>query len=378
MVLGVWYGDWESIMATFDVVFEGGGAKGSAFVGALEALAEGGHRTERLIGTSAGAITATLLAAGFTPAEMLEAVNEKAADGRPRFAEFMDTPVGADFSDTQRAGSQFLRMLEGAEERSLFGFVRSAASRPLLDRLLLNPQFCQLFSFVERGGLYAGNKFLIWLEEKLAAKGIARGTTLAQMNTLKGCDLSMVVTDTSANEALVLNHRTSPEVPVAWAVRMSMSIPFVWQEVVWRQEWGRYLGEDIAGHVVVDGGVLSNFPLHLIGNQSPAVARIMGSEADPGRARNLGLLIDEAAEVPGAGEARRERRKLATLGRVERLIDTMTGARDNETIRDRAQEVCRLPAKGYGTTEFDMSPERTKALLDAARAAMRSYLQGLA
>jgi predicted acylesterase/phospholipase RssA len=269
-------------------------------------------------------------------------------------------------------------MLEGAEERSLFGFVRSAASRPLLDRLLLNPQFCQLFSFVERGGLYAGNKFLIWLEEKLAAKGIARGTTLAQMNTLKGCDLSMVVTDTSANEALVLNHRTSPEVPVAWAVRMSMSIPFVWQEVVWRQEWGRYLGEDIAGHVVVDGGVLSNFPLHLIGNQSPAVARIMGSEADPGRARNLGLLIDEAAEVPGAGEARRERRKLATLGRVERLIDTMTGARDNETIRDRAQEVCRLPAKGYGTTEFDMSPERTKALLDAARAAMRSYLQGLA
>lgn len=365
-------------MATFDVVFEGGGAKGSAFVGALEALAEAGHRTERLVGTSAGAITATLLAAGFSPAEMLAAVNERAPDGRPRFAEFMDAPASGDFSEDLRKNSQFLQILEGAQdERSLLGVVRGAAGRALLDRLLGNSShFCQIFSFVERGGLYAGNKFLGWLEEKLASKGVTRGTTLARMQEMKGCDLSMVVTDTTDNQALVLNHRTSPQVPVAWAVRMSMSIPFVWQEVVWRPEWGPYLNADVSGHVIVDGGVLSNFPLHLIGTQSPSVARIMGN-ADPARARNLGLLIDETAEVPGSGQARRERRKLATLSRVERLIDTMTGARDNETIRERAHEVCRLPAKGYGTTEFDMAQERTTALLDASRAAMRAYLANL-
>jgi hypothetical protein len=51
-------------MALFDMAFEGGGAKGSAFVGALEMLEAKGHKHRRLIGTSAGANTATLVAAG--------------------------------------------------------------------------------------------------------------------------------------------------------------------------------------------------------------------------------------------------------------------------------------------------------------------------
>ncbi len=41
-------------MALYDIVFEGGGAKGSAFVGALKALKERGHGHRRLIGTSSG------------------------------------------------------------------------------------------------------------------------------------------------------------------------------------------------------------------------------------------------------------------------------------------------------------------------------------
>ena len=47
----------ENVMAEFDLVFEGGGAKGIVFVGALNALLAGGHSYRRLIGTSAGAIT---------------------------------------------------------------------------------------------------------------------------------------------------------------------------------------------------------------------------------------------------------------------------------------------------------------------------------
>ena len=53
-------------MASFDLVFEGGGAKGIAFVGALEILQQNNHSWRRLVGTSAGAITATLCAAGYT------------------------------------------------------------------------------------------------------------------------------------------------------------------------------------------------------------------------------------------------------------------------------------------------------------------------
>jgi NTE family protein len=61
----------------YDLVFEGGGAKGIVFVGACEELCRRGHSFDLLLGTSAGAITATLLTAGYTPEELLEALTEK-------------------------------------------------------------------------------------------------------------------------------------------------------------------------------------------------------------------------------------------------------------------------------------------------------------
>jgi len=83
-------------VAEYDLVFEGGGAKGSVFVGALNEFMEGDHTARWFIGTSAGAITATLMAAGYDGNEMLEAVNERLG-GKPKFASFMDIPEG--FSD---------------------------------------------------------------------------------------------------------------------------------------------------------------------------------------------------------------------------------------------------------------------------------------
>src|SRR3954452_7535928 len=97
-------------MAHFDLVFEGGGAKGSVFAGALEVFFAAGHQPARLVGTSAGAITAALLAAGYTPAEMLAAVNEQ-RDGKPRFASFMDVPGESEFDAATRAGSELQAIL---------------------------------------------------------------------------------------------------------------------------------------------------------------------------------------------------------------------------------------------------------------------------
>jgi hypothetical protein len=55
----------------------------------------------------------------------------------------------------------------------------------------------------------------------------------------------------------------------------------------------------------------------------------------------------------------------------------MTGAQDKAEIGMHEREVCRLPAMGYGTTEFDMTQERLDALIEAGRQAMTSYLAGL-
>jgi NTE family protein len=358
-------------MAQFDIVFEGGGAKGSAFVGALEALKKAGHTHRRLIGTSAGAITATLIAAGYTPSELLAAATEKLPNGKPRFSSFMDAPSEDDFTQAQRENSLTMELLNRANLP-----LPSLVERKLLDALLALPHYRQLFSLVECGGFFSGNKFLEWIREKLAAKGFPAGIKFKDFAARSRQDLSLVASDTSDMEMLILNHRTAPDCPVEWAVRMSMSIPFVWREVVWKAEWGTYLGRPKAERLVVDGGVLSNFPIRLIATMDSFIRQVMG-DTNPQGAGNLGFLIDETLPVPGAANQDKPpelQGQIRTVQRVSRLVDTMTKAQDNIQIREHEKEICRVPAKGYGTTEFDMTEPRLKALIEGGRQAMARHL----
>jgi hypothetical protein len=120
--------------------------------------------------------------------------------------------------------------------------------------------------------------------------------------------------------------------------------------------------------------VLSNFPIRLIAESVPD---IMGN-TDPNAAFNLGLLLDEQLTVPGTNQTvpANPLDQLRAVQRVSRLIDTMMGAPDNDEIRRHASEVCRLPVKGYGTTEFSMSDQKLGALIagghDATVAHFRS------
>ena len=363
-------------MALFDAVFEGGGAKGIAFVGALDVLVQHGHTLRRYLGTSAGAITATLLAAGYSTQEMMAAVMERQADGKPRFSTFMDIPSADDFPDAVRAASVTMTAFREIDLPMVPAAFESRVEEELLDRMLHNSIFARLFSFTECGGYYSGRTFLAWMREKLAVKGILATDTLADFHRKTGKDLSVCASDTTDMELLVLNHRTAPGVPVANAVRMSMSIPFVWEEVVWSTDWGTYLGRPKAGNVIVDGGMLSNFPIRLIAENDDDTRDIMG-DTDAQGAGNLGLMIDEAVAVPGAPNTNKTPlpvTRLRTVQRLSRMVDTMTGASDNEVIRRFERQICRLPAKGYGTLEFGMEGERLELFLAAARAAMEAHL----
>ena len=88
----------------------------------------------------------------------------------------------------------------------------------------------------------------------------------------------------------------------------------------------------------------------------------------------LGLLIDERLPVPQAKgmlvSVNIKPGELRTVQRLQRLVDTATTAHDKMVIEEYEHLVVRLPAQGYGTTEFDMSEARRAALVDAGRAAM--------
>ncbi|MCB0037539.1 MAG: hypothetical protein KDE51_26090, partial [Anaerolineales bacterium] len=157
-----------------------------------------------------------------------------------------------------------------------------------------------------------------------------------------------------------------------------MSIPLLWQEVIWQSDWGSYLGHDMTGHAVVDGGLLSNFPIALFISNAPPVKEVMGESAT--RDRILGMLIDEnealgddlPGDEPSAGPTA-ELSSLLIVKRIQRLMDTALHANDM-LYADRLEKmVLRLPAKGYGTTEFNMTDARRDALVTAGRRHARDY-----
>ncbi len=122
-------------------------------------------------------------------------------------------------------------------------------------------------------------------------------------------------------------------------------------------------------------GMLSNFPLELFISDLPMVTQLMGPKQDNAV---LGLLIDESMLVAASERGllvniNIKPMELNTVQRCMRLIDTATTAHDKMVIEAFSQLVARLPAGGYGTTEFDMSDERRDALVDSGRRAMRAY-----
>jgi hypothetical protein len=87
----------------------------------------------------------------------------------------------------------------------------------------------------------------------------------------------------------------------------------------------------------------------------------------------LGLLSTKLGVC--AGERRGVRLgELKTVRRLEGLVDTLLESHDKSVIDAFEDRVVRLPAAGYGTTEFEMTEERRELLIEAGRAAMKVYL----
>jgi NTE family protein len=378
-------------MQAIDLVFEGGGAKGMVFVGALEELfGDGKYGFGRLLGTSAGAITAVSLAAGLTPEMMLASLAEKDAQGKSVFEGFLGSPAPFDADAIHHSA---IRKLLGELNMP---FVPDVAEEKIDDwiarRLADSERGRHLYSFVERGGWFSADPFVVWMERKLneveidGRPRLLGASTLEQFFAATNVEMTLVAADTTWSRMLLLNHRTAPDLPVVWAARMSMSVPLLWQEVEWQAAWGPYHTwnptaerlepNDITDHVVVDGGLLSNFPISLFMADREDVAAVVGP---PQHQNVLGLLIDEALPVPNcppkpASGKSSSFTNLRTFQRLHRLMNTATGAHDNMAIAAFARHVVRLPAGGYSTTQFDMTDEERDALVEAGRQTMRTFL----
>ncbi len=206
-----------------DIVLEGGGVKGTGLVGALQQLADAGYQPQRVAGTSAGAIVGSLLAAGMSPDDMVATMQQL------DYAKFQDE-----------------------------GFI---------DKLGLPGK---VTSLVFEKGVYEGKYLQSWLAAQLEGLGVRTFADLKltdawaqELPPEQRYKLVVIVSDVSRGRLVRLpwdyaSYGLDPdEQLVAHAVRASMSIPFFYEPVT------------LKGNYLVDGGLLSNFPVAIFDDHTP-------------------------------------------------------------------------------------------------------------
>ena len=212
-------------------VFEGGGAKGIAYVGALRATEDAGLVFRAVAGSSAGAITATLVACGCR-SDAIE--------------------------DHMRAGLA-----------SFGGPVRAA------------------FSF-HRRSLLSSRRLRAWLVSVLAERlgppppGIG-DWTFAALTARTGVSLYVVTTDLAERQPLVFSPATTPQATVVDAVLASCAIPVAFPAQRMR------IGDEV--HRLADGGVWANYPAFVFTDGDfRAYHELPREEAER---RTVGFVLDE-------------------------------------------------------------------------------------
>jgi len=208
-----------------DGVFEGGGVLGLAFLGAMRCCSEVGIKWRDLAGTSAGAITASLLAVSRSIDELEACFVEL---DFTKFVGQKTSPLIVDWDPSDDLERPFHVVVN-----------------------LLNPAIHQL-------GLYSSEPFKNWLADALGHKTFSDISKADSGRTLK-----VVVSDVTRGQMVVLpddlpDYRLDKETfPVAEAVRLSMSIPLV------------FAPGELGDSLVVDGGILSNYPVWILDEKDP-------------------------------------------------------------------------------------------------------------
>lgn len=261
-----------------NLVLEGGGVRGFAYVGAMQVLDSLGvlQQIERVGGTSAGAIQATMLAVGYSPEEIARVVEE--------------VPL-KEFNDgTWASGVGRLR---------------------------------------KKYGFYKGAKLSAWIDDLIQKKTGNADITFLELHQQKATknykDLYITGTDLSYRCLRVFSHETYPQMKIKDALRISFSIPLYFEPVLIDDEGRIQTDATKPGlHLMVDGGLLSNYPIHMFD-----AARYYQCNGDT-TCRNmetLGLLLEKPEQL---GYRKGAKNKPLTIGSLNEYMSAVY-----KTIIDR-------------------------------------------
>jgi len=322
-----------------NLVFEGGGVKGIAYIGAMQVLENRGilQHIQRVGGTSAGAINALLFALGYSIQEQKEILHST------DFNAFMDDSWGA-IRDVRRLARDF--------------------------------------------GWHKGDFFNSWVGDRILGRLGNRHATFRDLQNANRPDLYVVGTNLSTGFAEFFSAERHPDMELATAVRISMSIPLFFAAV----------NHGPRGDVYVDGGVQLNYPVKLfdreryidLANEPAAVRRTPYYNEEnarfqldrPGHSpyvynrQTLGLRLDRKEDIglfrydePLEGKPIKNFSDYA-----RRLIGALMNAQENMHLHsdDWARTVY-INTLDVGTTDFDVSDQTKQALIEEGIRGTESY-----
>ena len=289
-----------------DIVCEGGGVKGIALLGAIYYLEEQGYKFERFAGTSAGAIVTSLLAVGYSGKELKELL---------------------------------LNL-------NLKGFYDK-------NKLTLLPFIGPTISLFKNKGLFSGNNIESYLNDMYKTKGKTKFKDIA-VNGVS--PLKVIASDITNKQLLILpddlsKYNIDPlEFEIAKAVRMSISIPFYFNPVILKN------GKEES--FIVDGGLLSNFPIWIFDVENnprwPTFGLKLISDDDMKKVSpNKSNLISFACDV----------------------VDTML-SKDDEAFLNNKDSIRTIKIRTYdvGTVDFDISKDEYLSLFNSGYNCAKTFL----
>jgi len=230
-----------------NIVFEGAGIKGLAYAGVIKGLEERHliNDIKRVGGTSAGAITAMMLAIGYSADEIYEIIS---ATKFQRFNQGRFSIIGGTY-----------RM------KNLYGWYRS-------------------------------ERFQKWLEEAIERKTGDSEITFNELKEKGFKELYLVATCLNKQKRVILSNETYPNMKVKDAVKISMSIPLYF-EASFVDEEGRIVKEERLSDnidIMVDGGIIGNFPIDIFDKIEEDEA---GNQTRIANDKTIGVRIDTDGQI---------------------------------------------------------------------------------
>ncbi|SFM26003.1 patatin-like phospholipase family protein [Pelosinus propionicus] len=320
-------------------IFEGGGVKGISYIGALSVLQEKKvlPKIERVGGVSAGAVMALLMGLNFSFAEIEEILQNL------DFTKFLDDSLGVAL-DTTRLFKEF--------------------------------------------GWYKGDFFRSWVGDLIQSKTGNPDATFKEVfevgKKLAFKEMFFIGTNLSTRSSEVFSLEHTPDLCVADAVRISMSIPLL---------FAARRGE--CNDVYVDGGILDNYPIKLFDRKKyvhqhfsePKYYQkfnIQLKESDKVadlcvfNKETLGFRLDSGREIAMFRElsdpVRKEIKDLIEF--TKGLADIYMESQQNQHLHtDDWHRTMYIDTLHVKTTEFHLSDEKKKALIQSGRECAERYFK---